>query len=150
MKRKWSTVIDYQFQTLYTHWSHRERQKNLTCNIEFHFEIIKWNHINFKVWQFFSIDNNRHRCYTALKFSPPANQGKHRVKRILYSSVRKRLCLALPCWKLAGKISYRPFCTASGFCCMLSIFHKEINIYLQSLDYIFTVLGQLFEQVTVI
>ena len=29
------------------------------------------------------IDNNRHRCYTALKFSPPANQGKHRVKRIL-------------------------------------------------------------------
>ena len=68
------------------------------------------------------IENNRHRCYTALKFSPPATQSKHRVKRILYSSsVRKCRSLALSCWKLAGIISYRPFCTASAFCCMLSI-----------------------------
>ena len=47
----------------------------------------------------YAIDNNRHRChrcYTALKFSPLANQGKHRVKRILHSSVRKRLSLAWP------------------------------------------------------
>ena len=65
----------------------------------------------------FPIDNNRHRCYTALKFSPPVTQGKHRVKRIPYSWMRKRLSLALRCWKLAGKISYRPFCTASAFGC---------------------------------
>ena len=63
----------------------------------------------------YSIDNNRHCCYTALKSSSPANQGKHQGNRILYSSVRKRLCPSLPCWKLAGKISYRPFYKASAF-----------------------------------
>ena len=28
---------------------------------------------------YFAINNKRHRCYRALKFSPPSNQGKHRV-----------------------------------------------------------------------
>ena len=38
-----------------------------------------------------------------------------------HSSVRKRVCLVLPCWTLAGTISCRPFCTASVIWCMLSI-----------------------------
>ena len=65
------------------------------------------------------IDNNRHRFYTALKFSPPAKQGKHRVKRILYRPVRKRLSLALPCWKLAGKLAIYLFVQHQHFavCC---------------------------------
>ena len=41
-----------------------------------------------------AIDNNPHRCYTALKFSPPATQGKHRVKRILYTVSNKNTHLA--------------------------------------------------------
>ena len=39
----------------------------------------------------------------------------------LYSSLRKRVGLVLPCWTLARTTSYRPFCTASAICCMLSI-----------------------------
>ena len=69
-----------------------------------------------------TIDNNRHHCYTA-------TQGKHRVKRILYSSVHKRLSLTLPCWKLA-------FCTASVFCCRLSIqqhWHDSNALYCKKL-----------------
>ena len=69
--------------------------------------------------QTLTIDNNRHCCCTALKFKANTTWNESYT----YSSVRKRLSLALPCWKLAGKISYRPFCTASAFCCMLSIFY---------------------------
>ena len=35
--------------------------------------------------------------------------------------MHKHVCLVLPCWRLAGIISCRPFCTASVICCMLSI-----------------------------
>ena len=69
-----------------------------------------------------TIDNNRHHCYTA-------TQGKHCVNRILYSSVHKRLSLTLPCWKLA-------FCTASVFCCRLSIqqhWHDSNALYCKKL-----------------
>ena len=55
----------------------------------------------------------------------------------LHNSLRKRVSLALPCWKLARTISYRPFCTASAICCMLSIVlnliemieHLSVNNY---------------------
>ena len=39
----------------------------------------------------------------------------------LHSSLHKRVSLVLPCWRLARTTSYRPFCTASSICCMLSI-----------------------------
>ena len=38
--------------------------------------------------------------------------------------MRRRLSLVLPCCTLARTISYRPFCTASAICCMLSIGKK--------------------------
>ena len=71
------------------------------------------------------IDNNRPRCCTALTFGPPATAWNES----LHNSLRKRACPALPCWKLAWIISYRPFCTASVICCMLSTsFYTKKNI----------------------
>ena len=66
----------------------------------------------------YSIDNNRHRSCTALTFGPPATPAWNESLR---NSLRKRVSLALPCWKLTRTIRYRPFCTASAICCMLSI-----------------------------
>ena len=39
----------------------------------------------------------------------------------IHNSLRKLVSLALPCLALDRTISYRPFCTASAICCMLSI-----------------------------
>ena len=52
----------------------------------------------------------------------PQFQANTEWNESLHNSLRKRVSLALPCWKLARTISYRPFCIASAICCMLSIY----------------------------
>ena len=51
----------------------------------------------------------------------PQLQANTAWNESLHNLLRKRVSLALPCWKLARTISHRPFCTASAICCMLSI-----------------------------
>ena len=51
----------------------------------------------------------------------PQLQANTAWNESLHNSLRKRVSLALPCWKLARTINYWPFCTASAICCMLSI-----------------------------
>ena len=60
------------------------------------------------VWKLKCIDLNR-------------QQPSPLLYSIDYSSLRKRVSLVLPYWRLARTISYRPFCAASAICCMLSI-----------------------------
>ena len=43
------------------------------------------------------------------------------IQSIFNGPLSKRNSLVIPCWTLAQRISYRPFCTASAVCCMLLI-----------------------------
>ena len=54
-----------------------------------------------------------------------ANRANTAWNESLPRSLHNRVILVLSCWKLARTTSYRPFCTASAICCMLSITEVE-------------------------
>ena len=57
----------------------------------------------------------------------PQLQANTAWNESLFSSLRKRVSLVLPCWTLAQTISFRPFCTTSAMWCMLSIVRGPSN-----------------------
>ena len=67
------------------------------------------------------LPQHRHLAGPQLKANKAWNES-------LYSLLRKRVSLVLPCWRIAGTISYIPFCTASAICYMMSIrFNSSIG-----------------------
>ena len=85
-----------------------------------------WYNLIIKYLHFGFINVNYRQQPSPLLFSidilaRPQLQANTAWNESLHNTLRKRVSLALPCWKLARTIIYRPFCTASAICCMLSM-----------------------------
>ena len=80
---------------------------------------------------FLLLSNNCHGYYTALTFGLPAaaTQGKHRVKRILYSSMSKNVSLRLviPCWTQHQRFAMLSMPTFGYFASMTEV--KSGGVY---------------------